>query len=157
VAKSPVGDEQARARREIGRRLRWARTALGMTQRQLAEALDVTPLSVLHWEAGRTPFATDRLPALECIGIDSAWIISGLPSMETATTRETFSAILSKLEEAARRGDGPEDLAERLDLAWRALRALCTEQLPDFPATEEELATAVQHAIAETLPTSKPT
>jgi len=157
MAKSPVGDEQARARHEIGWRLRCARTAIGLTQRQLAEALDVTPLSVLNWEAGRTPFPTDRLQALESIGIDSAWMISGAPSFQTATTRETFSAILSRLREEGRGADATIELPEQVDLAWRALRMLCDEKTPNSPATEEEVATAVQQALARTLPTTRPT
>lgn len=47
-----------------GRRLREARRAAGMTQRQLAEQLGIPDTGVINWETGQRAPRTDRLPEL---------------------------------------------------------------------------------------------
>ena len=50
--------------RVAGLRLRDIRERRGVTQRELAFALHVTPSLITHWEKGRTPLSVARIEQL---------------------------------------------------------------------------------------------
>ena len=58
--------------KELGATLRHFRKQTGITQRQLAEALNVDPTTISQYENGRRSFPIDLLePACECMGIST--------------------------------------------------------------------------------------
>ena len=64
----------------VGEHIRKARKARGMTQAQLADALDVSLQSVKNWERGNAePDRHRRLPIAELLGLDQADLVD-LPS-----------------------------------------------------------------------------
>lgn len=61
----------------VGRNLKAARAAAGLTQRELAYRLDTDPMSVSRWETGRVMPGWARLAAL-CDALDVAvdWLLT---------------------------------------------------------------------------------
>ena len=55
---------------------RAAREALGLTQVELAEILDVTPRSISHWEADPERVATSRKPDRTSVRV-MEWMLGG--------------------------------------------------------------------------------
>ena len=84
---------------EAGRRLRAARKALGLTQREIAEVGGVTPHGVSQWESGAkriNPFAMVRIKARWGISLDFVFAgdISGLPhGLASAVSKDAFRTI----------------------------------------------------------------
>jgi len=65
---------------EIGNRLKTARIALGLSQKELCDALDVKPATWNHWETGKRipdPLVMKDLYLLR--GITLGWIYAGDP------------------------------------------------------------------------------
>lgn len=149
MAKLPVDDVRQRIRQRVGERLRCAREALGWTQRQIAESLGLTPLSVLNYEAGRTPFPTDLLPALDEIGIDSSWVASGIPSLESREARENFAAIWTWVRREVTDHKLSITLAQELDIAWHVLGRLARPIAPNIAVSEQEIIAAVSELLAD--------
>lgn len=72
---------------DLPARLRYWRTRAGLTQAQLAEAIDVDPASITRWQQGAAAPTTTRLiqVAAAC-GVDMATFWGPLP--ETAEAEE---------------------------------------------------------------------
>ena len=149
MAKQPVDEERQRVRLAVGERLRFAREALGRTQRQVADALGLTSLSVIHYEAGRTPFPTDLLPALNSQGFDGAWVATGIPSLEGNEARERFAAVLAWLRREAAIHDLSVTPVQEMDIAWYAFRRLVRTQPPSCAFKEQEILDAVRESLAK--------
>ena len=94
----------------VGGRLRIARRSAGLTQKQLAEALGVEPITVSRWERGVT---TPSLPRLRRIAEVTETTVSDL-------VRAPDAASAHAVELAALR----EELAETRELVDRVARAL---------------------------------
>ena len=75
--------------KNIGARIRDARTKAGFTQRQLSELLDVSAHTVWCWEAGRMKPAHARLVELayQC-GVTTDWLL-GRDLVEAEVLKET--------------------------------------------------------------------
>jgi len=102
---------------------------LGFTQRQLAQAFGLTPLSQLHYEAGRTPFPTDLLPTLDDLGVDSAWVATGVASLGHAPTQKRFALALKRLRSEAETLGVLIDTEKEVEIAWLATtKALTSAQ-----------------------------
>ncbi len=85
---------------ETGLRIREARVVAGLSQKDLAAALDVTVQSVSQWENGRSQPETDRLIEMAGIlGVSWNWIKLGTGPKEPATIfpLEHRSAILKRV------------------------------------------------------------
>jgi transcriptional regulator with XRE-family HTH domain len=75
-SRTPEGDEDAR---QIGARIRAARTAKGMSQKQLARKLGVTHQSVNKYEMANVELSITRLLALaRALGVSPASLIGDL-------------------------------------------------------------------------------
>jgi len=94
----------------VGGRLRTARRSVGLTQKQLAEALGVESITVSRWERGVT---TPSLPRLRRIAEITETTVSDLVRAPDAATAHA-------VELAALR----EELAETRELVDRVARAL---------------------------------
>jgi len=94
----------------VGVRLRTARLAAGMTQRQLAEALGVEAITVSRWERGVT---MPSLPRLRRVAEITETTVSDLVRAPDAVTGQ--AAELAALR---------EELAETRELVDRVARAL---------------------------------
>lgn len=147
MAKPPVDDLRQRVRQSVGERLRHAREAIGRTQRQVAEQLGLTPLSMIHYEAGRTPFPTDLLPALDAIGIDSSWVASGIPSLENKETRLHLAAIWMWVKREVAIHDLSITPDQELEIAWHMLRRLGTPSVQDVVGSEQEIIATVRELL----------
>lgn len=147
MAKLPVGDERQRARQSVGDRLRSGREALGLTQRAVADALGLTSLSVIHYEAGRTSFPTDQLPVLDVLGIDSCWVATGIPSLETRAAKDRFAEVLSWVRREAAIHELHLSAVQEIDIAWHVFCRLVQAQTPDAALGEPELVAAVQELL----------
>lgn len=94
----------------MGGRLRTARRSVGLTQKQLAEALGVESITVSRWERGVT---SPSLPRLRRIAEITETTVSDLVRVPDAATAHA-------VELAALR----EELAETRELVDRVARAL---------------------------------
>jgi transcriptional regulator with XRE-family HTH domain len=66
-------------RRQISERIKSARRKAGLTQRQLAQKLDVSAGAVGQWETGSVP-TTERLPTLaDSLGVSLDWLLGKTP------------------------------------------------------------------------------
>ena len=118
MAKPVVVGRRASARQDVGVRLRMARESLGLTQQQFAEAFELTKLSVLQYEAGRTPLPTDLLPCLEELGIDSAWVATGTPTLAHLPTRKRFTWALQWVKRESAIHGLTIALEQEVKIAW---------------------------------------
>lgn len=72
--------DDAERRRAIGLRLRFERDRLGLTQQALADAMGIQRQALLRYEMGeRSPHA-DRLHALNRLGGDVNFVVTGRPA-----------------------------------------------------------------------------
>jgi transcriptional regulator with XRE-family HTH domain len=101
-----------------GRRLRVARRAAGLTQRELARRLRTTDTVVALWETGRRAPLTDRLPELaRVVGVRPADLLAA-----DADGAAGAPATLAQLRELA--GMLQQQLADRAGLVRRTYSAL---------------------------------
>lgn len=128
---------------------------MGLSQRHVAESLGLTALSVIHYEAGRTPFPTDLLPALEELGADSAWLATGVPSLENKKTRERFAAVLAWVRREAALNDLTLTVQQEVDVAWYAFRRLMSGLSNGQPPDENEIGRTVRSSLGELTEASK--
>lgn len=122
----------------VGTRLRSAREHLGLSQRDVANLLNVSKSTVLHREAGRSVLRADELPRwAQALGVTPHWLAFGdeapRPPREESTEQE----------EDGRRGEGRSDrdllfeLAAAVRASARALEARITEvEAPEARALE---------------------
>lgn len=111
-------------RRDIGARLVEERARLALTQQALASAISCSRLSVIQYEGGRSSPAAETLVAMESIGIDVRFLLTGLRAapigIDRARFRVAFTEVLRQAK-ARRERQSPE---ENLDQAWRIYDAL---------------------------------
>lgn len=151
MAKPVASGRRAVARQEVGARLKAARESLALTQHQLAELLELTKLSVLQYEAGRTPFPTDLLPFLEELGVDIAWVATGVASPAHPLTRKRFASVLQWVRrESAIHGLNIETEQE-VEIAWCIMMRLLPPTQSDERLPDAEVGTTVRELIAERL------
>lgn len=151
MAKPIAAGRRAVARQEVGARLRMARESSGLTQQQLAQLFELTKLSELQYEAGRTPFPTDLLPLLEELGIDSAWVATGGASLSHPQTRKRFAFVLQWV----RRESAIHGLAvateQEVEIAWCVMMQLLPPIHSDECLPDDEVGAIVRELIAERL------
>lgn len=70
--------ERTRPHWETGARLSRVRTDLFASQREMANALDMSPQVLSHWERGRRLPSTEALAKLARLGVDIGWVLTGL-------------------------------------------------------------------------------
>lgn len=61
-------------------RISQTRKALGLTQKEVAVAVGVNPLTIIHWEKGRQPPANFIFKLGEVLKCDPLWIVTGKES-----------------------------------------------------------------------------
>lgn len=89
--------------KEIGERIRRARTAINMSQLTLAEKLDITPTYVSNMELGKNNFTVDKLIKLtEILGVSADWLLrSNIPESQILIDKDV-SEILGDCSAAER-------------------------------------------------------
>lgn len=84
---------------ELGQRIATLRKAQGLTQVQLAEALDVAQQTMAHYEAGRLRLLAGALPTLaEHLGVTVEELVGAPPAKRTAGKRGPQPKIAQQLE-----------------------------------------------------------
>jgi transcriptional regulator with XRE-family HTH domain len=72
--------DHPRGNPEFAKRLRAARKAADMTQRELAKAVGVSAAMVTHWETGfRGIWLEHLMAAADALGVDRASLVPGVP------------------------------------------------------------------------------
>lgn len=104
---------------ELARRIKQARLRIGLSQRDLATKLGITPGAVGQWELGSVMPSGGRLGALaKALGVRADWLLEKKP--ETGDQPGASAAEdLSLLEEARRLGvDLRQVVAEARERRW---------------------------------------
>lgn len=115
---------RAKIRQEIGRRLLSERDRLGHTQQGLAEAIGGKRLSVINYEAGRSSPSAETLAAMESVGVDVRYVLTGMRVAPTSIDRERFRRAFSEVQRQAMLKREKLSADASLDLAWRIYDAL---------------------------------
>jgi transcriptional regulator with XRE-family HTH domain len=97
----------------VGKRLRIARRSAGLTQRELAERLDVEPITVSRWERGVT---SPSLPRLMRVAELTGTSVSDLVRASDAASQQALelAAIRQELTETRQLVDRVARAVERL-------------------------------------------
>ena len=111
-------------RQEIGRRLLEERSRLGFTQQSLAGAIGGSRLSVIHYENGRSSPAAETLAAMEAVGVDVRYVLTGMRGVPSGIDRERFRQAFSEVQRQAKVKRETLTTDASLDLAWRIYDAL---------------------------------
>lgn len=83
---------------ELGKRIRALRQALGLTQQQLADAVEVSRAAVAFWETGREGSVNKHLAALcRALGVSEDTLLNGLAEERIETTLSPDEADLIAL------------------------------------------------------------
>lgn len=114
----------AEIRQEIGARLLEERTRLSLTQLAMAEAIGGARLSVIHYESGRSSPAAETLAAMESIGVDVRYVLTGMRQAPSGIDRERFKAAYEEVQRQAKTRREKLSTGTSLDLAWRIYDAL---------------------------------
>lgn len=117
-------------RQEIGGRLLEERTRLGLTQQGLADEIGGVRLSVVHYESGRSSPAAETLAAMESIGIDVRYVLTGMRHAPSGVDRERFRVAFGEVQRQAKAKREKLTPDACLDLAWRIYDALAALQPP---------------------------
>lgn len=120
----------AEIRQEIGARLLEERTRLNLTQLAMAEAIGGARLSVIHYESGRSSPAAETLAAMESIGVDVRYVLTGMRQAPSGIDRERFKTAYKEVQRQAKTRREKLSTDTCLDLAWRFYDALSALQ-PD--------------------------
>lgn len=118
-------------RQEIGQRLLEERLRLGLTQQGLSEAIGGSRVSVIHYESGRSSPAAETLAAMEAVGVDVRYALTGMRNTPPGIDRERFRQAFSEVQRQGKVKREKLTTEACLDLAWRiydALGALQTAQ-----------------------------
>ncbi len=115
-------------RQEIGRRLLEERSRLGFTQQSLADAIGGSRLSVIHYENGRSSPAAETLAAMEAVGVDVRYVLTGMRGAPSGIDRERFRQAFSEVQRQAKVKREKLTTDACLDLAWRIYDALAAIQ-----------------------------
>lgn len=117
-------------RQHIGRRLLEERARLGLTQQALADAIGAPRVSFVKYEAGQSSPAAETLVALEGVGVDVRYVLSGLRQAPSGVDRDRFRRAFLEVERQARSNREKLSTEERLSLAWRFYDAYCNAEAP---------------------------
>jgi transcriptional regulator with XRE-family HTH domain len=115
-------------RQEIGARLLEERTRLGLTQQGLAEAIGGARLSVIQYESGRSSPAAETLAAMENVGVDVRFVLTGMRDPPSGVDRERFKVAYEEVQRQAKTRREKLSTGMSLDLAWRIYDALVAIQ-----------------------------
>jgi transcriptional regulator with XRE-family HTH domain len=117
-------------RQHIGRRLLEERARLGLTQQALADAIGAPRVSFVKYEAGQSSPAAETLVALESVGVDVRYVLSGLRQAPSGVDRDRFRRAFLEVERQARSNRETLSTEEQLSLAWRFYDAYCSAEAP---------------------------
>lgn len=71
----------------VSNRLKDERKRLKLTQKSIAEAVDMADKSVARWETG-TPIPSDKLAILASLGFDVSYLLTGVRSVQNLSSEE---------------------------------------------------------------------
>jgi len=75
---------------QFGNRLRKARKAKNLTQKQLAESIGINQKQYQHWERGRAEPSFDKVKRLSyMLGINVEWLLYGTGKLVTNNGKKT--------------------------------------------------------------------
>ena len=111
-------------RQEIGRRLLEERVRLGFAQQGFAEAVGGSRLSVINYESGRSSPAAETLVAMEAIGVDVRYVLTGMRAAPSGIERERFRQAFCEVQRQTKIKREKMSVDASLDLAWRIYDAL---------------------------------
>ena len=79
--------------RHVGRRLRMRRMIVGMSMREVGEALEITPQQVQKYEIGTNRVGAGRLQQFaKVLGVSIEFFFEGLPTRNGATSSRAMAA-----------------------------------------------------------------
>ena len=85
---------------QLGERLRTALEGAGMTQRELAGALDVSEQAVGSWVGNRKRPSAGNVDAISALlGIDRGWLLTGSKRLDESAVLEELRQIRATQEE----------------------------------------------------------
>lgn len=151
MAKPVVSGRRATARQEVGVRLKMVRESLGLSQQQFAQFFELTKLSELQYEAGRTPFPTDLLPFLDELGVDSAWVATGAASLAHPPTRKRFALALQWVRRESAIHGLVIEAEQEVEIAWCIINQLLPLTKSDEGLPDAVVGEIVRELIAERL------
>lgn len=115
-------------RQGIGQRLLEERARLGFAQQGFAEAIGGSRLSVINYENGRSSPAAETLAAMEVVGVDVRYVLTGMRIAPSGVERERFRQAFCEVQRQAKVKREKLSTDASLDLAWRIYDALGTIQ-----------------------------
>lgn len=86
----------------IGERLKEERDRLGMTQPQFAEAAGAAKRTLIEWEKGATAPNAVQLSALDAIGVDVLYVVTGERDLRQVEGQDQFAARMQAITATAR-------------------------------------------------------
>ncbi|WP_431101530.1 helix-turn-helix domain-containing protein [Roseateles noduli] len=114
----------AEVRQEIGGRLLEERARLGLTQQGMADSIGGSRLSVIQYESGRSSPSAETLAAMEAVGVDIRYVLTGMHQAPSGIDRERFRQAFSEVQRQAKVKREKLTTDASLDLAWRIYDAL---------------------------------
>jgi transcriptional regulator with XRE-family HTH domain len=95
--KSPLGPPTVSYGLELGKRIKALRQALGLTQQDLADKVNLSRAAVAYWEAGKSGHAGKHLKAIaEALGVQPEALTTGLieeEAYEIKLSAEEYSLV----------------------------------------------------------------
>ncbi|WDZ96210.1 helix-turn-helix transcriptional regulator [Herbaspirillum sp. WKF16] len=111
-------------RQKIGTRLLEERTRLCLSQQALADAIGGSRLSVSNYENGRSSPAAETMAAMEAIGVDIRFVLTGLRSAPSAIDRNRFRQAFIEVQRQVKANNEKLDVEACLSHVWRIYDAL---------------------------------
>ena len=115
-------------RQQIGERLPEERQRLRLSQQALADLIGGVRLSIVKYESGRSSPAAETLAAMEAIGIDVRYVLTGFRTSPSGIDRERFKVAFAEVQRQAQAKQEKLSLETSLDLAWRFYDSFATLQ-----------------------------
>ena len=84
-------------RQQIGERLLEERQRLRLSQQALADLIGGVRLSIVKYESGRSSPAAETLAAMEAIGIDVRYVLTGFRTSPSGIDRERFKVAFAEV------------------------------------------------------------